>query len=477
MQNKRDQLQAYRFVMARLISAMVHGEPDVPETPMRRSKAGVVIGAILAALVLAGFGVYGLVVRGGNTAWREPGTIIVEKETGTRYLLLDGTLRPVLNYASARLAVGTDRAMVRTVSRASLTGVPHGRPIGIPDAPDALPDAGHLLTDDWLVCAPLAQDVSGVKAPTTVVSLRGIQAAAPLGADRAALVRSSDGTLFLLWRDLRLRAPDPGVLMALGFGAVAPLPVDAAWLNAFRAGPDLRAEALEGRGQPGPAIDGRPTRVGQVFAVALPSGGHTHYLVRRDGISPLSPMEATVHLADPGTAAAYQGQPIKAIEVTSTQVAAAPRSAVATQASELPAQPPKAEPGLVQGDQALCAHLSFTGADGSPPELVTIHTGQLETRPTPPGAGAGDTMIADSVNVPPGAGTVIAAQAAPGVPTGTRYLLTDLGLKYPLASDEAASALGFAGVAALPVPTAVLNFIPTGPVLDIGSARIERTWR
>lgn len=68
----------------------------------------------------------------------------MEKETGTRYLFLDGRLRPVRNYASALLLTGKGAA-VRTVAAKALSDVPHGAPIGIDGAPDSLPTPATLL--------------------------------------------------------------------------------------------------------------------------------------------------------------------------------------------------------------------------------------------------------------------------------------------------------------------------------------------
>jgi hypothetical protein len=61
------------------------------------------------------------------------------------------------------------------------------------------------------------------------------------------------------------------------------------------------------------------------------------------------------------------------------------------------------------------------------------------------------------------------------VDAGTRYLVTDLGTKFPVPSDEVASALGYGGMRPLPVPTTLLSLLPTGPVLDPARARTE--WR
>src|SRR5262249_60063524 len=108
---------------------------DASEPPTRRPTVAILVGAVLAALLTAGFAVYGILVPGGSTEWRKAGALIVEKESGSRFILADGRLRPVLNLASARLLLG-ERMAVTSVSRKSLTGVAHGQPIGIVGAPD-----------------------------------------------------------------------------------------------------------------------------------------------------------------------------------------------------------------------------------------------------------------------------------------------------------------------------------------------------
>jgi type VII secretion protein EccB len=171
MQNKRDQLQAYRYMVDRLVSALVRAESESRETPMRRSNTGTVIGALIAVVAARGFGAYGLISRGGNTSWREPGSVIVERETGSRYLYLDGKLRPVLKYTSALLAAGGEQAQVRLVSRKSLSGVPHGTAIGIRGAPDALPALSALTAGPWSICNSSVQRSNGTDRPLVVLDL------------------------------------------------------------------------------------------------------------------------------------------------------------------------------------------------------------------------------------------------------------------------------------------------------------------
>ncbi|NBH11520.1 type VII secretion protein EccB, partial [Amycolatopsis sp. SID8362] len=151
MASKRDQLQAYQFLVQRATSALVTRETDPEQPPFRRTGSATFAGIALGIVSLAGAGVYGLIVPGGNTAWRQDSAVIVEKETGTRYVYLDGRLHPVANYASALLLLGDHRA-TEQVSRESLAGVPRGPRLGIPDAPDALPAPARLLTGSWSLC-------------------------------------------------------------------------------------------------------------------------------------------------------------------------------------------------------------------------------------------------------------------------------------------------------------------------------------
>ncbi|SHH05712.1 type VII secretion protein EccB [Streptoalloteichus hindustanus] len=474
MQNKRDQLHAHLFVVGRLVSALVRGEPDAQETPMRRTTVGAAFGALLGVVLMVGFLVYGLVVRGGDDSWRQPGSIVVEKETGSRYLFLDGTLRPALNYTSALLAAGGGKAEVRTVPRSSLDGVPHGLPVGIPDAPDALPAPPRLVTDSWQVCSAAVSSPGAVDRPGVAVSVGRSWPAEAVPEDRAVPVSTQDGAHYLVWRGKRMKVVSQAVLVALGFGGSPPVRVDPSWLNALPAGPDLTPPAVRDRGAQGPRVAGQPTRVGQVFEVTVTGGAKDHYLVRADGLSALSGTDLALLLADPDTARAYPGQPVRPIPLTPAAVAEAPKSATAQGGSGLPGQPPA--PAADLDGRALCVELGFA-AEGAGARLVTVDQGRVRVAAAgrPARAGAADERTADQVRVAAGAGALVVGQPAPGVRAGTKYLITDVGIKFPLPSDEVTRALGYDGSAPVPVPTSVLAFVPTGPALDPEAARTQRS--
>lgn len=465
MQTKRDQLQAHVFVVTRLVSALLRADPDQLERPMRRTATGGFIGVALAVVVMLGFGVYGFVRGGGNDSWREAGSIIVEKETGGRYVYLDGTLRPVLNYTSARLAAGGAEARVRVVSAASLLGVPHGRAIGIPGAPEQLPEPGSLRSGSWLACL---SPVAGQTAPRVAIAVDAGWAAEDLPDDQALLVADDSGRHHLVFRGRRLAIADTTALLALGYGSAVPSRVPSGWLNAFEEGPQLRAPAVPRRGRIGPAVGTRKTRIGQILQVTVPGGDPEFYLVLADGLVPVTPTVARLLLTDPGTAAAYRSRAVEPIVTSAGEVVRAPRSTTALAVTGLPDRPPRLAAGLADG-RSWCARMTFDAARGATVVPATVASSAVTGIPT----GATGGRVADLVKVAPGAGALVATQAAPGVPTGTVYLITDLGVRYPLADADVTAALGYAGVPAVPVPTSVLAMVPAGPTLDAVAARTE----
>ena len=215
MRSRRDQVQAYFFVVGRLVSALLRGRPDEPATPARRFVANAVVGCLVAALVVVAFGIVGVVSPGANQSWRAPGSVIVEQETGAKYVYLADELRPVLNFASARLLVNSPQGTVVSVSAKSLRDVPRGLPLGIPDAPDSLPGADSLSGAPWYVCADTMHDRSNTPWPVTDVQVRDLGGKS-IDEDHAMLVSTPDSATYLVWRGSRFRIPSRAVLDALG---------------------------------------------------------------------------------------------------------------------------------------------------------------------------------------------------------------------------------------------------------------------
>ncbi|MBM7075249.1 type VII secretion protein EccB [Micromonospora humida] len=458
MQSRRDQVQAQSHLLGRLTAALVAGEPDGLETPHRRTTVGLLAGVLVAALVVGGFTLYGFFAPGGATAWRKAGSLVVEKETGSRYLYLDGRLRPVLNYASARLLLGEELAVV-TVSAKSLRGVAHGQPLGIVGAPDVLP-AGGLAGVGWTACAPSATDLAGTETTALTLSVAPAADGTPLAADRAVLVRpTGDPTAgYLIWNGQRFRLTAPWLPAVLGHDG-PPVTVPAAWLDLVPAGVDLGPVAVPGRGEAGPEVDGQPTRIGQLFTARPADGAERHYLLRRDGLARLTPLAYALLAADPATVAGYGGRVVVPTVLSPAALARLPLVARPPVAEELPAVAPAAASRAA----GLAWCLRF-GADGRPRVVAA--------RPVPAtgivrgGVGVTRTAhTADAVAVTPGRGGLVVTGRA-GQPGTGYHLVTDAGVKYPLAGAAVAERLGYAPATATVVSPDLIDLLPTGPALD-----------
>jgi hypothetical protein len=70
------------------------------------------------------------------------------------------------------------------------------------------------------------------------------------------------------------------------------------------------------------------------------------------------------------------------------------------------------------------------------------------------------------VVIPKGTGVLAKDLPVAGAAAGAEYLVTDLGMKFPLSDQSVADALGYSQTAAVDVPNQLLALLPTGPVLD-----------
>ena len=482
-QNSRDQVQAYRFMQRRVRTALLEGDPESNDRPMARLGIATYAGAALAILLIAIIGIIGVLRPGGSKSWQQAGALIDERETTARYVYLNDTLYPVLNYASAKLILG-DRLKVVGVSRNSLTGVQHGDPIGIPNAPDSIPDSGHIVGAAWSVCS--AQTVGGATTASATIE-PGFTAAGAAVTDSAnperGLLLKSPSAYYLAWNDAVFPVPSQW-LVALGYSEARPFPVDDTLVASIPQGPALAPPTLTGVGTPvAPFAAGAPSRrVGQVLSG--PQG--TSYLVLANGLATVTPLLKALLLADRALAPAYPGSSVSAVSASPGELTAAPKVSLpsTTAAQTAPSTPPglltvpqsAAEQvcALFAGDGSL-ARVVFGAAQTPPAGLVTspvrLATGYGALVRTPPGgvAASAPTSSAPTASVSVGA----SSSAAPSPrDTGTTYLVTDTGIAYPIADDGTSlQALGLQSAPVSVLPPAVVRALGTpGPTLSQGAA-------
>lgn len=455
MRSRRDQLQAYQFLRHRTVSALLSGEPESVESPMRRIVRTSFAGLMVAVIALAVFGVVGLLKKGGANSWRTHDTIVLEKETDASYVWLKGRLYPMQNYTSARLLLGSP--VQQSISRRSLAGIPRMAPRGIVGAPHALPDPGDLTRDPWTVCARTV----GKRARVTLL----IGAQPPPGrlrGDTGALVTSGvpGQPTFLVWRDRALRIPAdvPEVTLALGFPTPDARPVGAAWLNALPRGPDLTFPEIPNRGTPVLLLRGFPTRVGRVY-VEHSVGRVQYFLMLSDGLAPISRGVAALVLADRRSQSAYPAGPPREVPIAAVAATNARRSRTGIDLSGYPVQP--LTPAGGAGQDVLCTSVSGT-ATGQPTQSVhaVAALNDIARPPDGPPVLVG-LPTADAVYLPPGGGAIARDGAS-----STLFLITGNGTKYPIADSAALAALGYDKVPVSTLPTDFLSLLPTGPTLS-----------
>ncbi|GAB3733648.1 type VII secretion protein EccB [Amycolatopsis oliviviridis] len=466
MKSRKDQVQAYFFVVGRLAAAVTHGKPDILEAPSKRMTTGTVLGFVLAAVITGIFGIYGMFVPPtGNTAWRQEGAIVMDKVSGARYVYLGGQLRPVPNYSSARLVSGTGE--VTSVAPGALAGTTVGQPIGIPDAPDSLPAADKLNPGPWSVCLRPA-DIPVRGQPAEVTLLLGGPGGEVLGDDKGLLVSVPGGKTYLVAGGKRFWVPGRSAIAALGYSAIRPLDVTSNWLNTIPQGADLNAPAVPGTGETGPVLEGRQSLIGQVYQVRNTAlGTEQIYVVRRDGLAAISRTVAALLLAAPTTRQAYPDLPVEPIQVGPAALTGVPITAASGLPNDLPPVPPEIVTPPV-GTQSCVRHTS--GGAGDPNVVTELLPGDRVTQVSAPLGKHQAGKTADRISIPAGGGLLARNRSASGT-GGVIYLVTEVGKKYALADEGTITALGYTEGTAVTVDGQLLNLLPTGPVLSVGAAR------
>jgi type VII secretion protein EccB len=350
------------------------------------------------------------------------------------------------------------------VSAQSLAGTPVGTPIGIPGAPDAPPDPGSLSTRPWTVCLRLSDESQ--QAPTAVLMVTE-PAGAPLDAKQAVLVSGPDNAEYLLWQGHRYRLAGDAVARALGYDGVAPLAVPAGFLNPIQAGRDLAAPSIPGTGSSGPVIDGTPTEVGQVVkAHNAAIGSDALYVVRTDGLARLNQTTEALLLAATSTRTAYPHGDVHVVTVDSGALTGIEVSSTDDLVSGYPSSPPVLANATLNSTASPCVRFAVS-ATGTAPQasLLTVSAAAIGSQAVSTGAAAGGTTVGE-VLIPKGTGVLAKDLPVAGAAAGAEYLVTDLGMKFPLSDQSVADALGYSQTAAVDVPNQLLALLPTGPVLD-----------
>ncbi|MFJ6385538.1 type VII secretion protein EccB [Kitasatospora sp. NPDC092039] len=205
MASRRDELNAYTFARKRTVGAFLLPAGGGSDEDAPRPVKAVLPSVLAGAVVVAGFGLWGVFKPSAPVKWDDGKNIIQGKQSTTRYVVLldqdnkTKRLHQVLNMSSARLVLPAG-AKVVVVDDGVLDRYPnHGPTIGIPYAPDKLPTTDNASKPmKWAVCDRPGSDDKQETVNQAVFVAAGADAAAlaakdrMLGPDQLMLVQQAD---------------------------------------------------------------------------------------------------------------------------------------------------------------------------------------------------------------------------------------------------------------------------------------------
>ncbi|MBE7186696.1 type VII secretion protein EccB [Jatrophihabitans endophyticus] len=459
MQTRRDQLQAYRFQNRRALAALVTGQPNVLEPPMRRLTVTTLSGIMIAILIAIVFGVLAIIRPSAGDSWKTAGSVIVDQDNDAIYVYSDGVLHPAVNYTSAVLAVSGNTSVSRvTVSSSDIAGATYGFEIGSSKYPTSLPGAGSLLDYPISSCSVWhPRGTRGARAHVTVrIGSTGGTKAVP--STQALFVQDvGDGQKWLLYDGRRLEIGSEAITTSLGLNTVSPVGVGTAFIDSIPQGPVLAPPTLPGDGTPASfTLGGRPVTVGGIVTASGSGGGS--FLVTRTHLVPLTALELALYTGTPRTNASPTAVQPHQLNLAS------PDNPLAAFLS-LPMTVPAVDPGALARGGVCAVFDKSAGASGAPRFVIPSGTLTNYVNGSIGQSGQSRRGTADEVDVPPTKALLATSAGAPG----PDVVVSEQGVRYSFADRKLIGAFGYEQSDAVHVPPALLDMIP-GQKLGLSKA-------
>ena len=446
MSSTRVLLEAQAHHRRRLLTAFLTADAEGTDEVLPRS-APLLWGLAVAVCLLVGVLVTGLLDPGPPPGW-DDGKLVVARASAARFVSLRGTLYPVLNTTSARLALpATAGSTALVVDDAAIAAAPHGPTVGIPGAPDELPPESGLQPSGWVAC------LDGSQVRTTVSS----RPPPPASVDLALTVtvtsgEGAHGHLMASGRGFALpRGHEESLIRFLGLAAT-PLPAPQRWVDLFTTGtgleyPAFRFPAGSRAGQtlpPGVTVGGRAQRAGQLLVNTEHAGAMS--VVLADGTVPLTPFAAAVYRA---TAPRPLADPVA---VSDVELASTPISATR---GFVPDDWPRTLPAPAGATATPCARLDAGVGRLARIDLLLLDPQSVWSRP-PGGL---------PTTVEPGHGAVVRVGTTSG--PGRVVLVDAAGVACTVVdpSPQTLARLGYTTVRLSSVPSPWLGLFTRGPDL------------
>lgn len=490
----KSQVQAYRFVLRRMQSALVRRDAVMLHDPMRSHGRATLVGFLLGILGVIGFVIFGLISPSPSVP---DSGIVIGKDSGTIYVVSGNpkSLTPTFNLASARLLLmsqanggAVQASAPSVVPDSSLENIPHNRRTGIVDGPQLLPSSAQRISDNWGVCDDLRinQDLpDNLKLQQATLETTVFAGVPNLGSelsiDSAVLAQAQDGKYYLIYRlpnnpndpnantvRAQVDPTDQAVVSVFGLNPQVVRRISIGLLNSIPPVTPLTAPTVQGQGSATSfqRLAAEGLRVGSVFKVNSVGGGSDVFAVLQNGIQKVP---------------AAVGDLIRASQSGSKQIPLLGPDEINgipqipdTDPSALPVnQMPSVVPTILDPTKSPTTCLGWDIVNNQPHTVVSVGA----ALPTPKDAKLIDIGKAgpkglkiDHFYMPPGFGAVVqSATSAESFGKGPMALVTDNGLVYGIPNTQTLQGLGLDNPR--PAPDAVLGLLPTGTTLDTQDAQ------
>jgi type VII secretion protein EccB len=476
----RAQVNGYRLLIRRMEHALIRADSRMIHDPMRGQIRALLVGMVVAVLISGAAGVLAFFRPTPNFG---DSTIMISKSNGSLFVRIGDRLHPVLNLASARLIVGKSDTP-KQVDDKFLNTVPLGPAVGIIGAPSRINGGDDNGVSSWTVCdsaqtASATGQVGAATVETTVLANdpvldEDIRVAA---AEQSFLARSH-GITYLIQGGVRaqINPSDSTLQHALRLGDSDIRDVSPGLLNSFPLVDPIVPIVIEGVTEPVSYLP-ETYQVGAILK-SVDSQGEQLYVALREGLQPISAATADIvrygNLTSSTSAEPIDISPalVKSVPIVHT-----------LRVDHYPSTPPRFL--RVDPDRVVC--MSWQRSNAAAEATTRLLVGRRLPLPndaqpvrlaTADGGGPG----LDGVYLKPGTGEYVQATGdEPGSHAlGPLFYVNDLGVRYHVADDAAATALGVSKVkqsgssagAPQAAPWPVLALLPPGPELSQQAALV-----
>lgn len=483
----KSQVQAYRFVLKRMESALVRKDAVMLHDPMGSHKRATVVGVVLACVGLIGFLVWGLF--GGKGSVPEAGSAVVDDNGGVFVVTQDKDAKkrliPMFNIASAKLLVmaqndGAQGGPVETttVKESALADIPRGPRTGIVNAPVYLPDPQNIAEPSWAICdvgkvrdtLNESQVESSTDIETTVIGGDG-KHGTPLDANRSLYVKDqSSGKHYLVYRVVdglpgqqhttavkaEVDQNENAVLEMFGLNGATPRTISTNMLNAIPEVPKLAVPNMDENSVD--YMDGYNT--GDVVRRTVPGKPDEYFVLRSSGKQEITEGAAAVlHAARTGSS----DIPNETGQLTDADNA--------DESDYLPVEHfPTKVPKPVSFQEMDTSCLSWKEVNGEHRITVTVNKGSPASKaPVKLAQYDGNGGNVDYFYMPPGKAAVVhKVSNEAGSGNGPIALISDQGVQYGVKDTDTAKGLGVinTGRDIRDAPPGIVQSLPLGAFLD-----------